>query len=75
MVLLQFEPADGMVVEQPVPRWRVVRMCFLVYMYTSISYTRLLGPKCIFVVITFSLVVLRHCDECVPWRSSLFAIL
>ena len=30
--------------------------------------------RCIFVVLTFSLVVLRHCYECVPWRSSLFAI-
>ena len=37
MVLLQFEPADGRVVEHTVPRWRVVRTCFLVYMCTHVN--------------------------------------
>ena len=62
-------------VEHPVPRWRVVHTCFLVYMCTHVnSVYPTFGSEMHILGLTFSLVVLYHCDECVPWRSSLFAI-
>ena len=75
MVLLQFEPADGRVCRLSLAGELYARAFWCACVHTSIPYTRLLGPKCIFVVLIFSLVVLHHCDECVPWIYSLFAIL
>ena len=80
VVLLQSEPADGRVCRATCPTLAsCTHMLFGVHVYINSvqnsTCTRFLGPKCIFVVLTFFLVVLRHSDECVPWRSSLFAIL
>ena len=79
VVLIQFEPADGRVCRATCHAgelyarafWctciRQFRMKFNLYLIFG-SEMHIRGSY-------IFLLVLRHCDECVPWRSSLFAMI